>query len=47
MIGPLYHYTTPKGFEGIVKKGNINLWFTHYQYFEDESEGKESKRKPI
>ena len=46
MIDSIYHYTSLLGFKGIVenKKNALTLWFTHYKYLNDASEGFELEK---
>lgn len=46
MIDFIYHYTNAQGLLGIINKQEekINLWFTHYKYLNDSSEGAELQR---
>ena len=46
MIDTIYHYTNAQGILGILNKQEekINLWFTHYKYLNDTSEGTELQR---
>ena len=46
MIDYLYHYTSLKGFSGIMNTSDdcISLWFTHCKYLNDSSEGNELQR---
>jgi len=46
MSGIIYHYTNAQGLLGILDKKNddITLWFTHYKYLNDSSEGVELQR---
>ena len=34
----IYHYTSQKGFEGIVREDGIHLWFSDVRYMNDSSE---------
>ncbi len=42
----IYHYTNAQGILGILNKQEetISLWFTHYKYLNDSSEGSELQR---
>lgn len=38
---PVYHYTSPEGLMGILRKRKLVLWFSHADYLNDMSEGKD------
>lgn len=37
-FGPMYHYSSPEGFLGILREKNPTLWFTRYDSLNDYSE---------
>ena len=41
---PLFHYTTPEGFMGIIKNSNVTMWFSRFDVLNDISEGQEINR---
>lgn len=38
LTNTMYHYTSQKGFEGIVREDGIHLWFSDARYMNDSSE---------
>ena len=40
-MSSIYHYTDLKGLKGIVRKDDICLWFSHYQFLNDYTEGED------
>lgn len=40
-ISHIYHYTSPEGLKGIIKKSNLCLWFSRADCLNDKTEGQE------
>lgn len=44
LANTMYHYTSQKGFEGIVREDGIHLWFSDARYMNDSSELRNAKK---